>query len=86
MDYDGFATFQGVRFGLKYEHGQQTACEPLCQNCGQKLVRYDMGTEHMLICETNNQGCTNPARRFGTMEETNEFLTTACRELEKRKS
>lgn len=81
------ATFGGVSFGVKFELGRQVSCEPVCPNCGQDLEKSAIpGQDMMLLCPSENKGCTTPVMGFRTEEEMAQFLNKACTEIEKRKA
>jgi hypothetical protein len=72
--------FDGTRFRVAVEHGRQTACEPLCSNCGKVLERQAVaGVNSLLVCTALAQGCITPAREFSSEDEMNRFLEDASR-------
>jgi hypothetical protein len=84
-DEEVVGTFDGIRFRVQFQKGRQVACDPICPNCGRILQQYAVrGQEPMLICPSENQGCTTPIRTFGTEEEMAQFLNSACQEFDKR--
>jgi hypothetical protein len=79
------ATFDGVSFRVELEWGRQVACAPTCPNCGRDLEPSAVaGQDAMLLCSTDNKGCTTPVKSFKAEEEMAQFLSRACAEIEKR--
>jgi hypothetical protein len=85
MNKTSTATFDGVPFRVELEWGRQVACAPTCPNCGHELEQSAIaGQEAMLLCPSDNKGCTTPVKSFKTAEEMAQFLNRACAEIEKR--
>jgi len=55
------ASFDGVLFRMRFEHGRQVVCEPICVNCGHPLDKQSMaGANPMLACRPiTNIGSTS---------------------------
>jgi hypothetical protein len=72
------ASFEGVLFRVQFPHGQQVACDPICQNCGHPLDKQSIaGAEPMLVCLTKNEGCTTLIKK--RKKKMGQFLTNVSR-------
>ncbi|MCU1303438.1 MAG: hypothetical protein JWQ87_3722 [Candidatus Sulfotelmatobacter sp.] len=81
------ASFDAIPFRIKFDKGRQTVCDPLCPNCDQVLDKQvERGQDAMLMCPRQNKGCANPVKRFGTEQEMDQFLATACKAFDTRKT
>jgi hypothetical protein len=79
------ATFDGIPFRVTLEWGRQVACDPTCPSCGHDLEQSAIaGQDAMLLCSSENKGCTTPVKSFRTAEEMGQFLTRASQEIEKQ--
>jgi len=78
------ATFDGIPFKVKFDHGRQIACYPVCPKCDNVLERREEPEEDsLLICSSKNLGCPDPVKRFDTAEEMDQFLTKASQKFDK---